>query len=66
MFVAKIDGTTVKIVDAKNGSQKRTICCSGFKGAKSTDISGDLLSITCGDGKVRVYDINNGALKRTI
>lgn len=66
MFVAKVEGQNVKIVDVKTGSVKRSISCSGYKGAKSADVSGDLASITCGDGKVRVYDINTGSLKRTI
>jgi WD40 repeat protein len=66
MFVAKIEGSTVKVFDAKSGALKRTIICSGYKGAKSADVSGDMVSVSCGDGKVRVYDLKTGALKRTL
>ena len=65
MFAAKVEGQNVKLFDVKTGGLKRTIGCSGFKGAKSADVDGDLVSISCGDGKVRVFNINTGGLIRT-
>lgn len=66
MFAAKIVGDWVKIVDIKTGFEKRGISCLNYKGARSADVNGGLVSISCGDGKVRVFDIATGFLKRTI
>jgi WD40 repeat protein len=66
MYVAKIEGKSVRVVDAKTGGTKRTFSCAGYKGATAVDVSGDLVSVTCGDGKVRVWDIKTGGLKRVI
>jgi WD40 repeat protein len=65
MYVAKISGNNVKIYDVKTSAQKRMIACSSYGGAKSAVIEGDLVSVSCGDGKVRVYDITTGAQRRT-
>jgi len=63
MHVAKIEGNNVKIYDAKTGAIKRTIGVPD--GAVSTEISGDMISITTKKGRVKVYDLKTGALKRT-
>lgn len=65
MFIAKVEGSNVKVFDVKTSAQIRTIGCSGFKGAKSAVVDGGMVSVSCGDGKVRVYDIKTGAQKRT-
>ncbi|MCZ8093066.1 MAG: hypothetical protein O9331_06195 [Acidovorax sp.] len=65
-YAAKIEGTNVKIVEIRTNSTKRTFGCAGYRGAKSVNITGDLAAVTCGDGKVRVYDIRTGSLKRTL
>ena len=56
----------MKIVEIRTNSTKRTFGCASYKGAKSVNITGDLAAVTCGDGKVRVYDIRTGSLKRTL
>ena len=62
MYVAKIEHKACKIYSSQNGSLKRTLC-SGK--AESADVSGDEVAVTCSDGKVRVYDIDDGHLIRT-
>jgi len=64
MFAAKVQGQQVHVFNAKTGGFKRTISCAGCKGVKYVSVNGDFVSITTEDGKVRVYDINTGALKR--
>ena len=59
-YAAKIEGTNVKIVEIRTNSTKRTFGCASYKGAKSVNITGDLATVTCGEGKVRVYDIRTG------
>ena len=66
MLVAKIEGHSVKLIDGATGICKRIFNCSNFKGAKSAEITGELVAIACGDRKTRIYDVNNGVLKRTI
>lgn len=66
MLVAKIEGHLVKLFEGSTGVCKRVFNCSNFKGAKSAEITGDMVAIACGDGKTRIYDANNGVLKRTI
>lgn len=66
MFVAKIEGSSVKLIDGATGVCKRIFNCTNFKGAKSAEITGDRVAIAGGDGKTRIYDVNNGVLKRTI
>ena len=65
MLVAKIEGHSVKIIQRSNGVCKRIFNCSNFKGAKSVEITGDMVAIASGDGKTRIYDVSNGILKRT-
>ena len=43
-----------------------TIGCSSDKGAVSANVTGAQVAVTCGDGRVRVYDIRTGSLKRTL
>ena len=62
MYVAKIEGNNVKIYDAKTRAIKRSIHIA--EGAVATEISGDMISITTKKGRVRVYDLKTGALKR--
>jgi len=65
MLIAKIEGSSVKIIDTTTGVVRRIFNCSAYKGAKSTEILGDQIAIVCGDGKTRVFDLKNGILKRT-
>ncbi|MBV7543505.1 hypothetical protein [Acidovorax sp. sic0104] len=65
-YTAKIDHQAVKVFDVRTGSLKRTIGCSGYKGAQAANVAGDVVSVACGDGRVRVYDIRTGSLKRTL
>jgi len=62
MYIAKIENKACKIFSSENGSVKRTLCNGK---AVSADVSGDEVAITCTDGKVRVYDIDTGAIIRT-
>ena len=66
MLVAKIEGHSVKIIEGSNGVCKRIFNFSNFKGAKSVEITGDMVAIASGDGKTRIYDLSSGVLKRTI
>ena len=65
MFVAKVSGSNVNVFNVKTSAQVRTIACSSFKGVVSAMIEGDMVSVSCGDGRVRVYDIKTGAQRRT-
>jgi tricorn protease-like protein len=66
MFAAKVQGQQVHVYNVKTGGMKRAISCAGFKGVKYASVNGDFVSITGEDGKVRVFDINTGSLKRTL
>lgn len=66
MYATKIENNAVKVIEIRTGSIKRTIGCSGYKGAQSATVSGEHVSIACGDGRVRVYEIRTGSLKRTL
>lgn len=65
MLIAKIDGSSVKIIDGNTGIVKRIFNCSAYKGPKTTDIHGEQIAIACSDGKTRLFDLKNGVLKRT-
>ena len=66
MYVAKVQGATVKVFDVKSSALKRTIICSAFGGVKSAQVEGTTVVISCGNGSARIYDILSGALKRTL
>lgn len=66
MYAAKIERNLVKVFEIRTGSIKRSIGCSGYKGAVSANVVGDQVAVTCGDGRVRVYDIRTGSLRRTL
>jgi hypothetical protein len=65
MLIAKIDGSSVKIIDGNTRIVKRIFNCSAYKGPTTTDIHGEQIAIACGDGKTRLFDLKNGVLKRT-
>lgn len=65
MYIAKIEKGNVKLVDAKSGALKRSIMCSVYKGAQNAVMLGDDVTITCGDGRTRIFTLN-GALKRVL
>ena len=66
MLIPKIDGASVKIIDGSTGVVRRIFNCSRYKGPISTEIDGEQIAITCGDGKTRLYDLKKGVLKRTL
>lgn len=61
MLIPKTEGSTVKIIDGTTGVVRRVIHCSAYKGPKSAEIQGDQIAIACGDGKTRLFDLNNGS-----
>jgi hypothetical protein len=65
MYVATISGTNVKVFDVNTSAQVRMVGCASYKGAYSAVVEGGMLVISCGDGKVRVFDIKSGAQRRT-
>jgi hypothetical protein len=65
MLIQKIEGSSVKIIDGTTGIVRRVIHCSGYKDPKLAEIQGKQIAIACGDGKTRLFDLNNGVLKRT-
>lgn len=65
MYVAKIEGATVKFYDSHSGALRKTFSCASYKGAKSVNIEDDLAAIVCGDGKTRLFDVHTGTVKRT-
>jgi WD40 repeat protein len=66
MFTAKVQGHQVHVYNVNTGGAKRVISCGDYKGIKYVSVNGDFVSITGGDGKVRVFDINTGTLKRIL
>ena len=62
--IAKIEGPMVRVYDSNNGALRRIFNLSPYKGATRTEITGDMIAITCGDGRVRLFDIKTGALRR--
>ncbi len=54
-FVANIDGQTVKLIDASNGSLKQTTL---FPGVKSAEVKGRWVFVSCDDKKTHIYDID--------
>lgn len=63
---AKIDGKVVKFFHTNTGAVQKTFNCAAYKGALSVNIAGEIATITCGDGKARVFDIHTGTVKRTV
>lgn len=66
MYVAKINKKLVELYDAETGALKRIINCAIWDGVIKADTEGNLVSILCGDKRIRVYDIKTGMLKTTI
>jgi len=66
LYVIKIQKKALEIYDAETGALKRVINCAIFDGIVKADTEGNLVSIVCGDKRIRVYDINTGFLKTTI
>ncbi len=66
MLIPKLTGSTVQIIDSDTRALRRTISLVSYKGATHAEIRGEEIAITCGDRKIRVFNIKTGGLKSTI
>jgi len=66
MLVAKIAGSRVELYESQSRALKRVISVSAYKGATHAEIRGDEIAVTCGDGRVRIFNVQTAALKSVI
>ena len=65
-YIAIMTKSSVKVHRVSDGSVVRSIDMNPYKGPKAVNVSGDVLCVTCGDGRGRVYSISSGTLQRVV
>ncbi len=64
MYVAKIVGMYVKLLEPDTGLERRSILCG--KNIQAAVVQGDIVVVTCGDRKIRTYDARTGVHLQTM